>query len=160
MIRNIEETTHQRIETILTLIKSDVINYLRGYTNLLKPPREYEAKYMITKEGVRVKKPVTHEGWRPMHPGGWADVTFDLMKQYYTQLDEIPGGWKLTIGNRSEHARYVEGRDGMFVVTGVMAPNGPVDRAIRLAFKRLAKGATVINGNTGAIFGLEPYGTP
>lgn len=156
LIKQIEESTIDRMETILTLMKSDILAYLRSYTNVMKPPRDYVTKFMLDPNSVRVRRPRADKtGWRPAHPGGWADVTENLMQSYYTVLERIDGGWKFTVGNKSGHARYVEGRDGMFVVTGILNPGGPVDKAIRLAFKRLGMGAGVVNPGQGTLYGLE-----
>lgn len=143
-VNNIEMSMGERVQTILRLIGVEVRVYLQSYTSKRNPPR-YRKKYTYGDSGERLKKLYKYEQRalqpdRPAHPGAWSDVSKELMEGYYVQVKKNDVDWELVIGNRSSHAVYVEAKDGYFVVTGIMDPGGPVDRAIRRAFKLM--GAT------------------
>lgn len=133
MMKTIEGTSTDRIRDILEFVRKDVLYYLKSYTDVSRPPR-YQRKFILDENQRRVKlSSADKTGWRPAHPGGWADVTDDLRKKYYTTVEWVDGGWRLTVGNSSEHAAYVEAMDGLFVVHGVMEPGGPVAKSIKKA---------------------------
>lgn len=134
-IKSIEAETSEVVQMILQAVGQDVVQFLRSYTNLRRPPR-YERKFMLDKDSVR--RPVTGDQSRPAHPGGWADVTNELAKGYRYKVELVGSDWRLWITNITGHAVYVEAMDGYFVVSGALADGGPVDRALRLAIKRLA----------------------
>jgi hypothetical protein len=137
LIRNVSTTATDQIYAVLRFARSDLLAFLRSYTNVYRPPR-YQHKFRLDAAQRRVAvEPGDRSEFRPAHPGGWADVSYDLMRQYYTQLTWEDGGWKLVVGNRSEHAIYVEAMDGFFVVHGILQKNGPVARSIRRAIKAL-----------------------
>ena len=77
---------------------------------------------------------------RRMHPGGWADKTFNLMRGYRYEVMEQGSDWVLVIGNTARHAHLIEMRDGLFVVAGVTDPGGPVEEALQQAIRELAPG--------------------
>lgn len=137
MLKQVEAGTTDNVRMVLELVRKDVLYFLKSYTDVQRPPR-YQRKFTYDATLRRVKvSNADRTGWRPAHPGGWADVSLDLKAKYYTEVTWEQNGWRLTIGNRSEHAVYVEARDGYFVVHGVLEPNGPVARAIRKAIKEL-----------------------
>lgn len=146
----IEQTIDGWVVEILNLVMLDVVTYLKSYTSKKNPPR-YKRKYNINAAqfGVaRVKLTAKTRGSinpdRPAHPGGWSDVEGDLRDKYYGRVEVSPnGGHRLVIGNRSEHAAYVEAMDGLFVVTGVFQPGGPVMRALNKYLKKHAPGVKV-----------------
>lgn len=135
LIREISNSTTDQIRAVLEFARTDVLVFLKSYTNVYRPPR-YERKFRLDAASRRVAV-VPGEGMRPAHPGGWADVEFDLRDNYYSQLNWVNGGWQLLVGNRSEHAIFVEAMDGYFVVSGIMEARGPVMRSIRNAIKAL-----------------------
>lgn len=133
MIKNLEVSITDQVHAVLEFVRKDELYFLKSYTDVEKPPR-YQKRWTLQNDLVRVQVPSSDRtGWRPAHPGGWADVSDDLRKKYYTRLDFVNNGWRLTIGNNSEHAVYVEAMDGYFVVHGVLEPNGPVARSIKKA---------------------------
>lgn len=137
MIKDLEVSATDTTKAVLEFVRKDVYHFLRSYTNVVKPPR-YQRKWTLDANQRRIKVPRSDRtGWRPVHPGHWADVSYDLKKKYFTDLRFEDGGWRLYVGNRSDHAVYVEAMDGYFVVHGVLDPNGPVARSIRKALRVL-----------------------
>lgn len=134
MIKNIGGTTTDQVKAVLEFVRKDVLYFLKSYTDVLVPPVGYQRKFTFDATLRRIKVPSTDRtGWRPAHPGGWGDVTLDLKAKYYTDLQFVGNSWQLTIGNKSDHAAFVEARDGLFVVHGVLDKNGPVEKSIRKA---------------------------
>lgn len=141
-IRNLEESAEDMSYTILRMVGQEALKYLKDYTSRKTDPRyrrkmgpdpsdpEFRIKYF--KYQQRQQDPN-----RPTHPGGWGDISHDLVDGYYARTEKVDAGWQLTLGNKSGHAGYVEAKDGYFVISGVMDPGGPVDKAIRKAFRRL-----------------------
>lgn len=146
LIANLEANTTDTVHAVLEFVRKDVLYFLKSYTDVQRPPR-YQRKFVL-KEGLyRVKVPNSDRtGWRPAHPGGWADISGDLKKRYYTDLQLVNGAWRLAVGNRSEHAAYVEAMDGFFVVSGVLEPGGPVARSIRRALTALGVSWRIVPG--------------
>lgn len=137
MIKSMELQTTDEIRAVLEFVRKDVLYFLKGYTNIERPPR-YQRKFTYDQNLRRIQVPKSdRSGWRPAHPGGWADVSEDLKKKYKTNLEFTENSWKLTISNDSDHAAYVEAMDGFFVVHGVLEPNGPVAKSIRRALTAL-----------------------
>lgn len=153
MVGDIQRTMLDWQNIILSQVGKDVVRYLRSYTSRKNPPRYPRRKYTYV-DSVRTKLTKKQQKElqpdRPAHPGGWSDVTGPMEKDslaasYYWRVGAVPGGIKLTIGNSSTHAAYVEAKDGYFVVTGIFAPNGPVMKAIRKYMKQYAPGTQVLN---------------
>lgn len=137
MIKNLEYSTTDTVRAVLEFVRKDVLYFLKSYTNVQQPPR-YQRKFSYDKDLKRFKVPKSDRtGWRPAHPGGWADVSQDLMKKYKTDVVWEGGAWKLIISNSSAHAAYVEAKHGYFVVHGVLEPRGPVAKSIAKALKAL-----------------------
>lgn len=155
LIQNISNNTTDQVYTILIFVRSDILAFLRSYTNVMRPPR-YQRKFILDKNQARVRvDPADITGWRPAHPGGWADVEFDLRDRYYARVDWAGDGWRLIVGNRSDHAVWVEARDGMFVVEGIMEPGGPVSQSIAKAMKALGLNWKIVGPGGSAINMLQ-----
>lgn len=150
-MRNIELTMDDWIHEILQLVAVDVKTYLVSYTSKVNPPR-YKRRYTLVNDvRTKVTKKMGINAGRPAHPGGWSDVEGDLRDKYYARVEKAPtGGWRLVVGNRSDHAVYVEAMDGLFVVTGIFDVKGPVYKAINKYLKLYAPGAKIIS-RTGGI---------
>lgn len=124
---------------LLNFIGEEVIAFLRSYTgNKLPEHRSNIPSHPDQQPGM--PRPEQYLGTRQTHPGGWADVSKDLMKKYKFRVDNDGSGWKLSILNTSDHAIYVEAMDGLFVVRGVLDPGGPVHRALAKAIKKITPG--------------------
>lgn len=138
MIAAISTVTTDQVHAVLEFVRKDVLYFLKSYTDVLVPPVGYQRKFGFDANLKRVAVPSTDRtGWRPAHPGGWGDVTGDLKAKYKTDLQFVDNAWQLTIRNDSEHAVYVEAMHGMFVVHGVLEPNGPVATSIKRALSAL-----------------------
>lgn len=75
---------------------------------------------------------------RGAHPGGWGDISNDLVDKYFATVTLNPdGNWQLNVGNTSDHAVFVEAKDGLLVVRGLTEKGGPVAKAIYQANKQL-----------------------
>lgn len=148
---SIQITMDEWIHEILQLVAVDVKVYLTSYTSKMNPPR-YRRKFTLVND---VRHKVTQKTIgsispdRPAHPGGWSDVEGDLRDSYYARVEKADTGWRLVIGNRSGHAAYVEAMDGLFVVTGIFAENGPVWKAINKYIKKYAPGSKITRGGAG-----------
>lgn len=150
MIASIEANSTDTIRAVLEFVRKDVLYFLKSYTNVERPPTGYQRKFTLDKESRRIKVPKSDRtGWRPAHPGGWADISEDLKKKYFTDVQFVEGAWRLTIGNKSDHAVFVEARDGFFVVHGVLEPGGPVARSILRAIKALGLNWKVVGSSSG-----------
>lgn len=148
-LSSIEQDMDTWIEDILRFVVIDVVAYLKSYTSKKNPPR-YARKFFINKDQARIKVTKKNIGSispdRPAHPGGWSDVEGDLRDKYYGRVEKAEnGGWRAVIGNRSEHAAYVEAMQGLFVVTGVFDKSGPVMKALNKYLKMYAPGAKIMN---------------
>jgi hypothetical protein len=157
MIKEISASSSDQTRAILEFTKSDVLTFLRSYTNVYRPPR-YERKFRLDAQSRRIKiNPGSQEDWRPAHPGGWADVEYDLAEKYFSRLVWTDGAWELILGNYSDHAVYVEQKDGFFVLESVLDPGGPVFRSIQRAIKALGlkdwevKGAAPLSADEGLL---------
>jgi len=129
-IKNIEQSTDQTVQDILEFVRVDMLRYLKDYTDVMRPP-----DFRVSYYGGDPKAP------RPAHPGGWANISKELMKGYKAEVTRnAVGNHVLTIRNDSPAAVFVEAKEGFFVVTGIMEPGGPVDWSLRRAIKRLAPG--------------------
>lgn len=154
LIQNISDNTTDQVYTILMFVRSDILTFLRSYTNVMNPPR-YQRKFVL-KDSVRLRVAANDlTGYRPAHPGGWSDVTYDLRDRYYARVEWAGDGWQLIIGNRSAHAVYVEARDGLFVVEGVLGPRGPVSQSIAKALKALGLDWKIVGPGGSAINMLQ-----
>jgi hypothetical protein len=69
-------------------------------------------------------------GPRHAHPGHWADVTSNLANAYSFEVDVGDDYGQLMLKNSMEYAAYLEAKNGYFVLSGVLEPGGPVERAI------------------------------
>lgn len=142
--------------TLLMFVGQEVIRFLKDYTIGTRPP-DYRVgyhgagarqttteRYIFGGSGrterARVWAPASPEqkAPRPAHPGGWADISKDLMRHYGYNVEKVDGSWELSIINDSDHAAYVEAMNGFFVVTGVLKTGGPVEKALRQAIQRIA----------------------
>lgn len=152
LIRNLTENTTNQIRAILEFARSDVLVFLKGYTNVYRPPR-YPRKWKLDRESRRVKVASgDRQDWRPAHPGGWADVDETMKNAYGGSLAWVEGSWELTIENRDPDAVFVEAMDGYFVIQGIMEPRGPVARSIRRAIRVLGLDKTwKVQGATGIL---------
>lgn len=129
----------EKILLLLQFMGEEVITFLRSYTgNTVLVDRRSLASHPLQQPGMPRPEPIT--AVRPTHPGGWADITGDLMRKYKFRIELDGDAWRLLIINSSEHAVYVEARDGLFVVQGVTDPGGPVHKALQHAINKLAPG--------------------
>lgn len=67
---------------------------------------------------------------RQAHPGHWADRTSILAASYYWKVEGVPNGARLTLGNSASYAKWLEDRNGYWVLSGAIARGGPVDNII------------------------------
>jgi hypothetical protein len=118
----------QAMENVMHMVGEETIAYLRSYTSQRVPP-------------VRAG-----EAWRRAHPGGWSDVTSNLVNAYGFTVEAQPGQVRLTFYNTMEYAAMVEARDGFFVLQGITDPGGPVDKALREALRAIVPGAELDYG--------------
>lgn len=126
MLKAVQADTDTKIRLLLEAVGVETIALLRSVTNERRPP---------VRRG---------EGERSAHPGHWADITGALANAYAFSVERDPqGGWVLILTNSMAYAAYLEARDGFFVLSGVLEPGGPVDRALRAALAQVAPGWTV-----------------
>lgn len=85
---------------------------------------------------------VSRDG-RRLHPGGWADRTGETADSFSYRIERRGPGWRLVIENDSRAAVELEEMDGIFVVSGVADPGGPVEQAMRAAVDEVAPGWVV-----------------
>lgn len=83
---------------------------------------------------------------RPAHPGGWSDITNSLVHSYDSEVVKREDGWEGAIVNTDPDARYLEGKDGLYVVSGVELPGGPLHEAVEEALKQVHAGKSVDTG--------------
>jgi hypothetical protein len=103
---------------IATDAAKETIKYLKGYVDA-------DLGMQFTADG------------RPMHPGKWGDITFELMKGYRFRVEHTADlKVKVVLGNDSDHARWVEQRMGRYVVTGVISRHGPFEHFLREAMAK------------------------
>lgn len=138
-LKNIEADTNEKVGMILEFVRKDLLIYLKGYTTRMAPP-----DYRVSYYGKDPKAP------RPTHPGGWADISGGLKKGYKAEVRTVAdGGHQLVVWNDAvtekgnNQAQYIEAMTGMFVVSGIMDPDGPVAYQVRQAIKKLAPGWVV-----------------
>lgn len=116
----VEEQT-EVLRNVLDAVGAETVSYLRSYTSQRVP-------------AVRRGEPE-----RKAHPGGWGDVTSNLMNSYrYEVLNNLDGGLMLVLINGMEYAATLEARDGFFVLSGVTDRDGPVQRALRKVIETVA----------------------
>ncbi len=114
------KTAEERATVLFETTGEEVVGHLKSYTSARRPP-------------IRPGGPS-----RPAHPGGWADVSKELMEGYGYRVTVRRGGAQLEIFNTAGHAVHLEARDGYFVVTGVMDEGGPVWQALRRRLREVA----------------------
>jgi hypothetical protein len=112
----------EAVRNLMDMIGIDVVNYLRGYTSQRQPP---------VRRGQADRK---------AHPGGWADVTSNLMNGFRYDVIEDAGSVWLQFSNSMEYAATLEARDGYFVLEGITDEGGPVEEALNKVISRVAPG--------------------
>lgn len=160
--RDVEMDTGELIREVLAEVRRNMIQFLRGYTNVARPG-DYRAQFGPLFAGRpapdrnKVEWSAFANWWnkpRAAHPGGWADITTDLMAKYKSEvIQNGPADFVLTLDNTSEHAPYVEAMAGFFVVEGVFEPGGYVQRSIEKAFNYMSR--RVVRGPRGGRRGLS-----
>lgn len=148
MFRDVNLSTDEMILQVLTEIRADVLRFLKGYTVKTRPG-DYRAQFgplfagRTAPDRNKVEWSSFANWWkipRPMHPGGWADITMELRQGYVSEVQNNgPADYTLTLDNTSEHAPFVEAMAGMFVVEGVFDPGSSVMRAIEHAFNKISR---------------------
>jgi hypothetical protein len=99
----------------------------------------------VGKETVAYLKGLTKE------ERGWASITGHLAASYQAPVvTKIKDGWRLTLANTAYYAVFLEARDGMFVLSGVTDPGGPVEKALIDVCQKIAPDWTVVAGPTRA----------
>jgi len=142
--REIEMTDHELIGEVLAEFKRDLLRFLKGYTNRTRPG-DYRAQFTHKMfEGKRapdrdrVEWSVFAKWWnspRPAHPGGWADITHELMNSYKIDIETTGSGdFTITVRNESEHAKFVEAMAGFWVVNGIFDPGSKAMRMLEQIF--------------------------
>jgi hypothetical protein len=104
------------------MVGHETIAFLRSYTEQRVPP-------------VRA-----HQAARRAHPGGWSDVTGNMVNAFAFEIQDGPEQLALIFTNSMEYAAMVEARDGLFVLKGITDKGGPVDKALRRAIDAIAPG--------------------
>jgi hypothetical protein len=146
--------TWDTMERIMYIIGSEVVAYLKSYTDETRPPvargasalsrlQNRKDEHRMARGGAGPRF-FAEGGARPAHPGGWGDITHDLMAKYDYKVTRTPEGISLAIFNTSDHAVYVEAMDGFYVVRGVMDEDGPVIAALRRIISQVAPGWRVV----------------
>lgn len=134
-----EIDAHENALLLLTFIGEEVITFLRSYTGNEVPEHKSKIpRHPLQEEGKA--RPEPYLGTRATHPGGWADVSGDLMRKYKYRVENDGDAWRLSIINNSDHAVYVEAMDGFFVVNGVLDQGGPVHKALIKAMAKITPG--------------------
>lgn len=135
------------LEIVLDQVGTDVVAWLRSYTNEWRPPASARGSSVLhrvrDKKGGRsvrmVRAPGSgSQGKRRAHPGHWADITGDLKAKYGYRVKRTRNSVRLEIFNESEHAVYVEAMDGFFVVKGMADAQGPIDQRLRAVLRQIA----------------------
>lgn len=132
LIPNIRRKVLAQAHVILDQAGAELMQYLTSYTSEMVPGREKGASP------------------RPAHPGGWGDVSGDLMQEYFYEVEDMGAGPRLKVGNHSEHAVYVEARDGFLVVSGLFEPGGPLEDAVRHAVAAVNAEWKIKKGSVGS----------
>lgn len=135
-IKRLEESMESTIELVLNVVLQDMLTFLKGYTNVIRPP-----DYRVSYYGGDPK------AWRPAHPGGWADISRNLVTHYKGEVYKTAkGNWSMLLWNdavteKGENlAMMVEAHAGFFVLTGLFQPGGVVEWTLARAIRRLAPG--------------------
>lgn len=115
----------EAMEILLDHVGSQVVGYLRSYTNEWRPPSR----------GTSAR--------RRAHPGHWADITHELEESYHWDVVRDSESVSLVLSNDSGHAVHLEYMDGFYVLKGVTEKGGPVEQAVRLMINRYIPGAQV-----------------
>lgn len=122
-MQRFEGAVYDKVWAILHLVGADLVAWLRSYTNEWRPPAPGGA------------------GMRRAHPGHWADITHKLEQGYGFRVEGGAGkSARLIIFNTTEYAVYLEAKEGFFVVSGAIAPNGPFAETLRKVVARHAPG--------------------
>ena len=81
--------------------------------------------------------PPQERGWIARSPHGLAD-------SYEYEVVETSSGVKLVLRNTKFYAAILEHRDGLFVLTGVTDPGGPVEQKLAEVCARIAPDIKVV----------------
>lgn len=148
MVRDIQMDTDELIGVVFEEVRRDLLRFVKGYTNVSRPG-DYRAQFgplFRGKKGPDRNKVEWKDfvNWwkipRPAHPGGWADITEELKNSYVATVTRLgPADYVLSLDNTAPHAKFVEAKDGFFVVEGVFTPGGYVEHSIRKTFDFLSK---------------------
>lgn len=145
MIEDLESDFASQAYLLLDSVGREVIEHLKSYTGHTKPA--VGARYEWgSASGKRMRGPQITRADRPVHPGGWADISFDLMNSYAYEVTKLENGAELALLNTSDHAIFLELRNGYFVLSGITEAGGPVDLALRRAVAIFMPGATIDMG--------------
>jgi hypothetical protein len=125
LVRRLEGDARVKLRRVAEFIGERTVEYLKSYTSEIRPP--------TTPGGPT----------GPAHPGHWKDITKQLVEGYGSRVTEDVDGLTLEVFNRSDHAIFVEMRQGYFVLHSVMDPGGPVEQALRKAVAQIAPEWTV-----------------
>lgn len=122
-VKKLQLDASRKLELLADMIGADVIAYLRSLTSELRPPA-----------------PGKHDP-RQAHPGHWADVKGQLAGAYGYEVERRSDAEvALILKNGSEHALWLEIKEGFFVLRGVAERNGPVAQALRKVIAAVAPG--------------------
>ena len=128
-LQELVATTEQKIKLVMEAVAVETIAYLKSFQADRKPPHK------------TVPPPPG-----PYHPGGWRDITSQLVNSYGWEINPIDGGVRLVLKNDAEYAVYLEHRDGFFVLSGVTDPGGPVEQALIEVCAQIAPEFQVVRG--------------
>jgi hypothetical protein len=106
MVTKVTNETRGKVARAYDRTGDRTVKALQDYTGEMRPP-------------VRAGDPP-----RPAHPGHWADISFDLRDNYGYVVVNNRLGVRLRVWNKSDHAIYLEHREGYFVLTGVFEDGG------------------------------------
>lgn len=130
LIEELQRDALKRLEPLAQQVGDDVIRYLRELI------AERQAPW-----------PDPAGPGRQERRGHWADRSGELARSYRVEVERDSQSVRLVLRNDSDHAFWVEVMDGLFVLSGVLEPGGPVDHAFREIAARVAPDFEIVVGD-------------
>lgn len=108
-----------KVRSAVEVASIETFNWLRSFSN------EFRAPYQ------------KGEGPRQARPGGWADITGQLVNSYAYNIQENDKSLKVVFSNNKEYAAALDDKPGYWVLSGLLnkEAGSPFEKSLMNALK-------------------------